>query len=405
MLHAALFAFAAFLLPGQEAKEPDYFPLIEGAEYEFLGTFNGKEYTDVNIVKTTTTDSGLTIFYFARKADAAKDNAIVATSSFGLGAYVREKDKLLTCEAFWSRDLAKVTADMKQTLLALPLKEKAEQKFTANRGTQARRTVVAGKEDVTVPAGTFKGCWKIDLEDVWTEKAETSSGTVWLAPDVGMVKWKRATGRIDELVSFKKPGGGVVKAPPEAKGADYFPLVEGTRYEYQGTYQGNKDKSELTVKSTSVGLGSDDRVFYFVTKGDEEKENYIIGANAFGLGAYSKSKGKLLTHEAFWYADLETVKLDSNQTLIEFPLTEKASQKLQASSGKQKITMTVAGKEDVTVPAGTYKACWKIEIKDTWPATGTTYDGAVWLAADVGVVKWLRGTGRVDELLSMKKPK
>lgn len=330
-----LLALAALLV--QDAKDPDYFPLAEGAEYEYLGTFNGKEYTDVIVVRTATTDSGLKVFYLVKKADEARENIIIVTSSFGLGAFTRGKDKLLTYEAFWSRDLPKVTRDMAQPLLAFPLKEKAEQKLTAHDGKQVCRTIVAGKEDVTVKAG------------------------------------------------------------------DYFPLVEGTEYEYQGTFEGDTYKSSLVVRC-SGGLSSNP-LYYFAEKDDVDKSNYIIGANVFGLGAYAKVKGKIVTCEAFWFEDLEAVKPDTAQALLEFPLKDKAELKLTAHDGKQAFTLTVGGQEDVKVPAGTFKGCWKIAIVDAWPKDKKTYEGAVWLAADVGVVKWLRSTGRVDELVKVTKPK
>lgn len=66
-------------------------------------------------------------------------------------------------------------------------------------GENTRRFIVEAFEDLRVPAGLFKRCARIRIEDTWPDTEST--GDVWLAEGIGMIKWHRVTGRVDELVS------------------------------------------------------------------------------------------------------------------------------------------------------------------------------------------------------------
>ena len=57
-----------------------------------------------------------------------------------------------------------------------------------------------------VPAGTFKDCAKIRIDVHWPKKAKRYEEFVWLAPDVGVVRRQRSTGRTENLVSYTLPG-------------------------------------------------------------------------------------------------------------------------------------------------------------------------------------------------------
>ena len=70
-------------------------------------------------------------------------------------------------------------------------------------------------------------------------------------------------------------------------------------------------------------------------------------------------------------------------------------------NGDAKYLIEVEGFEDIEVPAGKFQECLKIRIKTKWDS-GKEYVEYVWLAKGVGLVKWKKATGRLDELLYFK---
>lgn len=78
-------------------------------------------------------------------------------------------------------------------------------------------------EDVTVPAGTFQDCLEIEqqlqtqLSPALTTLPSTSS-TMWLAPDIGLVKATNSDGVVFELIDHNIPiDGPVVAVEPKWK--------------------------------------------------------------------------------------------------------------------------------------------------------------------------------------------
>lgn len=65
--------------------------------------------------------------------------------------------------------------------------------------TSKRTYEVKGFEAVTVPAGRYENVAKVET----TEQSDGGRSTVWLAPWVGVVRWERTSGRIDELVGVE----------------------------------------------------------------------------------------------------------------------------------------------------------------------------------------------------------
>ncbi len=64
-------------------------------------------------------------------------------------------------------------------------------------------------ESVIVPAGRFERCAKIEVKTTFTSSDENqkteNTDYAWLAENIGLVKLKRSTGRIDELLSYNIP--------------------------------------------------------------------------------------------------------------------------------------------------------------------------------------------------------
>lgn len=194
-----LIILIAPFLSGQTIKIKKYFPLKEGDQYSYKSTFNNKEYSEKLECRTVTTSRGETIFYFD---DVLNPSTIIGSNMFGLGSYKVDAEGIMALETFWRKDIEKL--DTLKPHLMLPKKFKLQDSISLeidNRSTLFTINFLA-LESITVPAGEFKNCLKVHIRSVW------DSGTVyheyiWLAKGIGMVKWQRTTGKIEELTYFK----------------------------------------------------------------------------------------------------------------------------------------------------------------------------------------------------------
>ena len=63
--------------------------------------------------------------------------------------------------------------------------------------------IVEAKEDVTVPAGAFRDCFKIRQDYYITNPIKIQVTTyMWLAPDIGLIKEMNSQGMVFELVEY-----------------------------------------------------------------------------------------------------------------------------------------------------------------------------------------------------------
>lgn len=177
--------------------------------------------------------------------------------------------------------------------------------------------------------------------------------------------------------------------------SEFFPLVEGSEYTYRGAYEGNVNVEALVVRTFFLPDGT--KVFYFLDTSEKDEANPIIGSNMFGLGAYFFDNSGLWTIEAFWKEDLQKIDLVQRQLLLNSPLTPPSSTTLTGQQSNPITTVVVERFEDVSVAAGEFQHCVKLKIITKWDS-GKEYLSFVWLARGVGLVKWRKGTGRVEEL-------
>ncbi len=203
-------ASAAFAVEiNAENEKRSYLPLIPESTYTYAGEFKGRKSTDTLVLKTVHA-ADADVFYCVEEKSVRNPDAILGTTSIGLGTYIKAPDGIATLDTFLKFEvnaltkgrLAEAVTIVKNTpetgaVIVVPSPKKA----------MNHTYTVEGSEDVTVPAGTFKDCLKIKLEEIHLatppEKNIVYSGTVWLARGVGVVKWIRGTGRVEELVSYK----------------------------------------------------------------------------------------------------------------------------------------------------------------------------------------------------------
>lgn len=184
-----------------KAKEPwadSYLPLVAGSEYVYNTTLRGNPSTTTIVVKS---GGGKTAYFTEGEGQA------LIGSSFFRGLAEERPDGIYAVAIDQDAAIANPPPLMK--IISLPPKagetlalQSPELDARAAAYAHTKRTVddkitVVGAANVTVAAGTFEA---LQIE---TKNHDNEVGKVWLAKGVGVVKWERASGRVDELSRFK----------------------------------------------------------------------------------------------------------------------------------------------------------------------------------------------------------
>lgn len=192
-----------------EAEAKSYLPLIPDSSYTYNAVFEGRKSTDTLIVKSDTR-ADAELFYFVVEKDVRNPDALISTTSLGLGLYTKDADGIATLRCFFKNGLNSLNAASlarRATILKTSPEAGQAAVIPDADGSFKRTYRIEGVEDVTVPAGTFKACVKMKTEEIEVRKPPEENvvltGTVWLAKGVGVVKWIRATGRVEELAAYK----------------------------------------------------------------------------------------------------------------------------------------------------------------------------------------------------------
>jgi hypothetical protein len=169
---------------------------------------------------------------------------------------------------------------------------------------------------------------------------------------------------------------------------DYYPMATGTTWDYKGSVTMTATDADPDTISTSAGraevtgtaeLASGEEVARFVNVDTihsrmPETTYVIVDTN------YVRQDGDYVLA----YSSLDDTEAD---TALALPLELNKTWQVWAS-GDTSVTGTVVAQEDVTVPAGTYTNCWKVEMETT---IGTDVSAKMhyWYADGIGRVKWL----------------
>jgi hypothetical protein len=170
---------------------------------------------------------------------------------------------------------------------------------------------------------------------------------------------------------------------------NYFPLIEGARHAYVATFQGNTFHETILTKRVGAS-----KTFYFVVESHAARPSSIIGTSMPGAGVYEERNGDVFTGPAFYDRDVPS----AHATSLFMPHAPTKDQRISFDTGDHEVTLTVMGVQAVHVPAGDFPDALRMELH----AEGRT--GELVVARDVGVLRWKRQTGRVDELESVTFP-
>jgi hypothetical protein len=95
---------------------------------------------------------------------------------------------------FWKYELSKaVFAEL------FPEKILVQETYTVKDGEETRKYIFTGFEKIEIKNRKIDSCLKLVVEQQWPENKYTD--TVWFRKNVGVVKWMRSTGRVEELIS------------------------------------------------------------------------------------------------------------------------------------------------------------------------------------------------------------
>ncbi len=192
-------------------------------------------------------------------------------------------------------------------------------------------------------------------------------------------------------------------------GEDYFPDTQGSRWWYRGVVvEGTLQKiassefsNESTVKGTQTIEGVTVKVYHDTNPGNHGPSDSYYRKDAAGIVYYGSDPGTELERAIVPYQ------------IVRFPLQVPSSFEQfdrknlnfgsdldgdhQNERADVSATVTVAGQETVTVPAGTYPDAVRIEARMTMKITLTNLDRTVvgtdvmtaWFAKGVGLVKYV----------------
>lgn len=177
---------------------------------------------------------------------------------------------------------------------------------------------------------------------------------------------------------------------------DYYPLEKGKATVYyvtRLTVTGSEKYEDDTNVCKSVKIKGR-QIFYFDDRTDEETE--IIGSQSFCDGAFYYDKGVFMFSPIFWLEDLKKANLDYFEPLFPADITIDSVYKYQYDQQKRKYKFN--GFEKVIIKEKVYDDCLKLTVFQDWPTAH--YEDTVWFQKGIGVVKWLRSTGRLEEIKS-----
>jgi hypothetical protein len=176
----------------------------------------------------------------------------------------------------------------------------------------------------------------------------------------------------------------------------YFPAKANTVQQYNVTLNYAYDTPlESIEKKICRAINIKGKTVYYFTTPDNEKDSgyAVIGSGLFANGVFYFDNGRFMHAPVFWKNDL--VKAVFIELFPENIFLEKA---YIFKDGEETREYIFKGFESIEIKNRKLDSCLKLVVEQHWPAN--KYTDTVWFRKNVGVVKWMRSTGRVEELIS-----
>lgn len=178
--------------------------------------------------------------------------------------------------------------------------------------------------------------------------------------------------------------------------SEYFPLNDSTEKIYKVTRLQKKgppldyeDSHTWCFKQQVKGQD-----IYYFDDAPQDSTGKIIGSRIFLSGVCYYSHDTLYRSPVFWKYELDSATLHSFKPL--YPPAVQLNKIYQTKDGDELRKYRFTGFENLTLNGRTYPRCLKMTILQIWP--NKCYSDTVWFGKGIGVVKWIRSTGRVEEL-------
>lgn len=174
----------------------DYFPVLS-SQYYIYDLNNDYGETDTNQCRTTVL-KGKDIFYFA-ECYSSNELISIGTEMFGKGIYFYRNDSLFTIDADYQQDINE--KNLADSALLLPAYMKpGDSLMLVNDNWKREVLTYLRHEDIVVKDRSYQDCIKIKILTYYEESIYLEY--IWLKKNVGLIKWMRSTGRVDELIGF-----------------------------------------------------------------------------------------------------------------------------------------------------------------------------------------------------------
>jgi hypothetical protein len=176
---------------------------------------------------------------------------------------------------------------------------------------------------------------------------------------------------------------------------DFFSLKGGASKVFYVSHITDKDtiKDKNTYSFCRSLFIKGKEIFYF-EDGDDIGDTTIIGSNSFCHGVFYFDSGALFFSPIFWKYELKQANLEYFEPLFPTVISFGTIYKIQDGEEKRKYNFT--GFEEVVVNGKVFKNCLKLTISQDWKTAH--YVDTLWFEKGVGVIKWLRSTGRLEEV-------
>jgi hypothetical protein len=175
------------------------------------------------------------------------------------------------------------------------------------------------------------------------------------------------------------------EATDKEKAPNYYPLTVGTKWTYTLSADGQKKKLTNHVARIETIDGKKLAVVETLVDGTVTGTAHI-----------------LVTDKGVMCHRMNGVDLSPPISVLKYPVKKDETWEIETTLGAEKMTVkvTAGDTEEVTVPAGKYKAV-KAEMSQT--AAGMKMSATSWYAADVGVIKQTMAVGGGTGTLELEK--
>ena len=184
----------------------------------------------------------------------------------------------------------------------------------------------------------------------------------------------------------------------EIRFEEYFPLKNGSIQTYFVSHITETDTltDDPERKLCRFELVKGKKVYYFTDDVKEKDDNTIIGSEVFCQGVFYFDNSNFMFSPIFWKEDLKEINLNYFEIL--FPKLVTLDSAYRYKDGDKKMTYRFIGFETIDIRGRRTDSCLKLSVEQDWPTTH--YEDLVWFKKNIGVVKWLRSTGRLEELIA-----